>query len=132
MIDPDLTGLFDKMLEDMQGVGKREAMQKAFESTPKELGAAAVWMAGGPQAKKIHVWVCGVCTKRVGTALDFHINERLTCVECNAEMAPYVPEEVVAQAKRYCGGCSYGSHCLGADENCACCKRGDVGCYPKE
>jgi antitoxin Phd len=42
MFDMDFTGLFDKMLEEMQRPGQREAMQKAFEATPEELGKAAV------------------------------------------------------------------------------------------
>lgn len=45
MFDVDFTGLFDKMLEDMQRPGQREAMQKAFDATPEELGKAAVEQA---------------------------------------------------------------------------------------
>ena len=36
------------------------------------------------------------------------------------------PEELakaaVWYAGKYCDGCSYGSHCLGADPDCGCCK----------
>jgi hypothetical protein len=43
MIDIDLGGNWaDELLESMQGPKQREAMQKAFNATPEELGKAAV------------------------------------------------------------------------------------------
>jgi len=36
---------FDALLDQMQVPGARAAMQGAFESSPKELGKAAVWAA---------------------------------------------------------------------------------------
>ena len=45
MFDLDFTGLFDKMLAEMQQPGQREAMQKAFDAKPEELGKAAVEQA---------------------------------------------------------------------------------------
>lgn len=46
----------DAMLERMQRPGAREAMQKAFEATPEELGEVAVRAA---QLDKI--WFCDGC-----------------------------------------------------------------------
>ena len=31
-------------------------------------------------------------------------------------------EAALEYATKYCRGCCYGSHCLGADPDCACCK----------
>jgi hypothetical protein len=64
-----LTKKYDEMFERMQKPGAREAMQRAFEATPEELGKAAV-----------------------------------------------------EYATRRCNGCRYGSHCLGANPDCVCCK----------
>jgi antitoxin Phd len=40
--DLNFDGVFDELLEQMQAPGQREAMQRAFEATPEELGKAAV------------------------------------------------------------------------------------------
>lgn len=42
MFDLNFDGCLDELLESMQQPGQREAMQKAFDATPEELGKAAV------------------------------------------------------------------------------------------
>lgn len=37
---------------------------------------------------QLYLWVCIICGKRVQSRRNLHINERLTCAECNAEMEP--------------------------------------------
>jgi hypothetical protein len=44
------------------------------------------------------VWECINCGYRVATAFDLHINDRPTCVECNAEMEP---QEIGGEAKEF-------------------------------
>jgi prevent-host-death family protein len=40
-----LTAEFDALLDQMQAPGVRAGMQAAFDSTPRQLGKAAVWAA---------------------------------------------------------------------------------------
>jgi len=42
MIDVNLDGVFDELLDQMQGEDQRKKMLACFHATPKELGEAAV------------------------------------------------------------------------------------------
>jgi hypothetical protein len=46
-----------------------------------------------PTEREMYVWECCVCRYRVQSNHDLHINDRLICVQCNAEMEPYVPKQ---------------------------------------
>jgi hypothetical protein len=52
-----------------------------------------VWKKLGQSTKQpMYVWECCICRHRVQSTFDIHINDRLVCVSCNAEMEPYTPE----------------------------------------
>jgi hypothetical protein len=39
----------------------------------------------------LYLWSCVNCRKRIQTRENLHINSRIICAECNAEMEPYIP-----------------------------------------
>lgn len=61
------------------------------------------------------LWSCVNCRIRVKSRYDLHINERLVCVQCNAEMEPWTPGMPVhdkssvpappSREQRICGNC---------------------------
>jgi hypothetical protein len=44
---------------------------------------------------------------------------RSDCEECRTAPVPQHETDVILTPS-YCNGCKYGSHCLGADPDCAC------------
>jgi len=46
------------------------------------------------------IWSCVHCRMRVQSNQDFHINDRLKCVQCNAEMEPWLEGMDVYEEKK--------------------------------
>lgn len=59
-----------------------------------------MFLAPEPSIAKIYVYACSVCGMRVASSQNFHINDRPTCVQCNAEMEPYLLSQEISQTER--------------------------------